>query len=439
MHAFLPPSVPASRKASPFADLVDASFDEAAFLWRRWENELSSLTRNLDEVWSWTEDRLHGALDGVRVVGDELTATVRERLASGDSDATSVCAALLAASSAQDAISVLTSALADAQDGRLRSLLRGLELAGAPAALSASARVLESRGAAHSAALCRLKAFHRASPGQEMRAAFDSNVPELQAEAMRAARYLRSQYVEEWIHAGIDGDDPVVRYAAVESGVARGVKAAWSAAVSHAGQLDANAAPYLKLVALFGTAEEHEIVYTALRLPALQRQAIWALAHIGTTRAAQACLSGMQHETLARAAGEAYCWITGADLERDQLAAGEPPTDAPAFEDEDLSADLVPTAEELWPPPALQAVRQHWRDLEPQLATDVRYVRGRPGSIDTLVTAVETGPMLRRPDLLLELAAKTHGAYDVEPCAFASRQRVMMAKGRAALSARGAR
>ena len=28
------------------------SFDEASFLWRRWESELRSLTRNLAEIWS---------------------------------------------------------------------------------------------------------------------------------------------------------------------------------------------------------------------------------------------------------------------------------------------------------------------------------------------------------------------------------------------------
>ena len=127
-------------------------------------------------------------------------------------------------------------------------------------------------------------------------------------------------------------------------GVACGFRNAWRAAVNHAAKLDANAGPYLKLVAQFGTPADHEIVYAALRLPALQRYALWALGHIGTTRAAEACLSGMQHEQLARAAGEAYCWITGADLTRDHLAAQEPQTEAPAFEDDDLDANLTPTA-----------------------------------------------------------------------------------------------
>ena len=69
------------------------------------------------------------------------------------------------------------------------------------------------------------------------------------------------------------------------------------------------------------------------------------------------CLAGMKHEPLARACGEAYCWITGADLERDGLARRRAPPDVPAFEDDDLDANLVPAPEELWPLPDADAVR----------------------------------------------------------------------------------
>ena len=77
--------MPTDPHTQAFSDsLVEESFDEAAFLWRRWEDELTSLTRNLDEVWSWTEDRLHGALDGVRVAGNRLTDMVGGGLRAGN-------------------------------------------------------------------------------------------------------------------------------------------------------------------------------------------------------------------------------------------------------------------------------------------------------------------------------------------------------------------
>ena len=142
----------------------------------------------------------------------------------------------------------------------------------------------------------------------------------------------------------------------------------------------------------------------------------------------------MPHENLARASGETYCWITGADLERDHLDVKETPPDVPAFEDDDLDADLVPRSETLWPLPNADMARRHWAERRSQYAADVRHIHGRPVTGETRLSTVETGPMLRRPDLVLELRARTRGRYDVEPRAFARQQRRMMAAGRAALA-----
>ena len=199
---------------------------------------------------------------------------------------------------------------------------------------------------------------------------------------------------------------------------------------------DITAGPHLKLLALLGSAEDHESIYAALPVPALQLPAIWALGHIGTARAAEACLAGMRHEHLARAAGEAYCWITGANLVRDGLTKAEAEPDAPAFENDDLDADLVPAAEAMWPTPDADAAREHWHARASTFAADVRHILGRPMASDTLLTTVEAGPMVRRADIVLELRFRTRGTYDVETRAFSARQRQMMAAGRSASFAR---
>jgi len=56
----------------------------------------------------------------------------------------------------------------------------------------------------------------------------------------------------------------------------------------------------------------------------------------------------------------AYCWITGADLERDRLAIEDTLPEVPAFEDDDLDANLVPQPEALWPAPDAEAAQRHW-------------------------------------------------------------------------------
>jgi len=432
----MPPSI---ATAVPFADLIGHSFDEAAFLWRRWEHELASPTRNLDEVWSWTEDRLHGALDGVRVAGADLVDLAVKELLSEENDRVTVAAGLLASSQEPRAGNTLSDALHAAEGIRLAVILRALELLGTPHALRSAASVLSANGPFGAAALCRLKAFRRVAAGDELMVAFESGVPSFKATALRAALYVPTRRAEEIIAVALDDDNMSVRLAAAETGMCRGMRVARDMAFARPRRLDAATGPFLRIVGMLGEADDHEIVFAALRVPALQLHAIWALGHIGTARAAEACLAGMRHEKLARASGEAYCWITGADLARDSLARKETPVDAPAFEDDDLDANLVPPPEAQWPVPDLEAVTRHWGERQAAFSPNVRHIHGRPASTHTLMTMMESGPMLRRPDLAFELRARTQGKYDVEASAFSNSQRQMMAAGRAAASSHGER
>ena len=420
--------------AEPFSDLVDESLDEAAFLWRRWESELTSLTRSLDEIYSWTEDRLHGALDGVRVAGPRAVEVGRTELDSEEDDRVTVATAILGSINEPGAPEAIAAALKVAEGKRLNAILRGLELLGSDQALRASASVLTAPGPTRAGALCRLKLFRRVAPGDEMATAFRSNVADVQVDAIRAARLVPPESAGQWIAAGLNSDHVDVQYTAVESGLALRIDQAWKTATQMATQHTPAAARYLKLLAMFGTAEEQEAVYAVLRVPELQVAAIWALGHIGNVRAADACVAGMQHEPIARACGEAYCWITGADLERDALNVKDTPVDAPAFEDDDLDANLVPAPEALWPLPDPEAVKKHWLAIRSEWSASVRHIRGKPATGDALLSMMETGPMLRRPDLALELRVKTRGRYDVEPRAFTGRQRQMMMVSRAAVS-----
>jgi uncharacterized protein (TIGR02270 family) len=423
--------------AEPLLDLIDESFDEAVFLWSHWERELTSLTRSLDEVWSWTEDRLHGALDGVRVAGEGVVDLAAAGLRSEDRERAVVSAGLLAERVEKRATDALAAAINAAEGDRLRAMVRSLELLGSGPGLRAAASALAARGPVGAAALCRLKTHRRAAMGDEVKTAYASGIPEFQADAVRATRHASLHQFDAMLAAALRSADAAVRSAAVEAGLCHGIPGSWETARRLAEPLDAGAAPYLKLLALFGKAEEREIVYAALPVPGLQSHAIWALGHIGTPRAAEFCLAGMRHETLARACGEAYCWITGADLVRDRLERKEAPPGVPAFEDDDLDANLVPSPEALWPLPDPDAVQQHWLARSSAFRADVRHVHGRPVTGDVLLAMVETGPMRRRPDLVLELQARSRGRYDVETRAFASRQRQMMAAGRVAFAAGG--
>ena len=422
----------AAPNREPLWDIVEESRDEAAFLWRRWEAELTSLTRNLDEVWSWTEDRLHGALDGAAVGGDAtierllIPALTHEELSYN-----TVAAYLLVNSRSDKARDALSTALRDAKGAKLSAMIRGIEVTELSGRFAPIAAMLAKHSPEHCAALCRLKVFHRATLGQELRDTFSSNIPELQAFALQAAAHLPAQYVNSWIDTGLKSDHLSVRQAAMLSGIRCRVPQAWSAALNMARESLPESSSLLLALALFGGVAEHQVVTSAIKLPTTSKAAVRALAHIGTPEAIQLLLELMSDAQLARVAGEAYCAIAGVELERDRLMQADLPDEAPTFEADDLNANLVPQQDETWPLPDVAAVTRHWDSVRARFSRGVRYLRGAPANLQRLAEMVEKGPMLRRADHVFELAARTSGQYDVVERAFAATQRRMMSAARA--------
>ena len=424
-----------NAQVEPLPELIDESFEEATFLWSRWEADLSSITRNLDEVWTWTEDRLGGALDGVKLASDSiLERLARTALNDGNRHALSVCGHVLATAGAPNARALLAEMLRAAAGEKLMALIRGIEAAPLDGSFAPITKMLTRNGAEHAAALARLKAFRRAELGAELTAAFESNVAPLQAIALRAARQLPAQYAAAWVDAGLKHDDPAVRLAATLTGLRQRIPNAWATALAAARKPRPEFASLLGPVAMLGGDAEYRLIYSALAEPPVRQAAIWALGNIGTHDAAAYCIAALKHPELAKAAGEAYCAITGADLARDRLTNPEPDEPAPAFEADDLDANLVPSLAEQWPLPNPDALREHWNKSHARFQNGVRHVRGKPATLETLMGAVETAPMLRRPDFIFELYVRSGGKYDVEPRTTRAVQRQMMALGRTRLA-----
>jgi len=433
--------VPASiAAAGPFPEIVEENLDEAAFLWGRWESELGSLTRNLDEVWSWTEDRLNGAIDGVLVARDPLFGRLIDRaLSAKDLLFHTLAAHLLTVTPDPAARQRMAQLLCEAEGANLAAMLRGIEVSHLDGTFSIVTRVLLKKSPQHCAALARIKSFQRAALGSELATAFEADAINVQVAAMRAAAFLPEPAITAWVDRGLSHSSPAMRIAAIESGIRQRQRQAWDAAREVAAEGEAGSAGLLRLLAIFGKAADHRRVYDALSESGSARAAFWGLGHIGTREAAEHCLAAMQDPALARLAGEAYAAITGIDLARERLTAKEP-GDAPSlppFEEEDLDADLVPHREDLWPFPDAAMCAAHWAKVGTAFAPNTRYVRGKPFGLDVLMAAIDKGPMLRRPDYALELYVRTNGACDVETRAAGFVQRRMIAAAHAKLAAPG--
>ncbi|MGH8295759.1 MAG: hypothetical protein ACRETZ_09725, partial [Steroidobacteraceae bacterium] len=130
--------------AEPYRELIEQSLEEAAFFWKRWEADLESLTRNLEEVESWTEDRLHGALDGVRVAGEKVAEVTEAALRGKDHAAITAAAHILSSQTPAGARESLAAAVRDSNGASLRAMTRGIETAALDGSFAPVTAVLAS-------------------------------------------------------------------------------------------------------------------------------------------------------------------------------------------------------------------------------------------------------------------------------------------------------
>ena len=102
-------AAPINERTPVLWDLVEDSFEEAAFLWSSWQDGLSSHSRDLQALSFWTEERLQGCLEGVRLAGDAaFESLLAPALASDDRWKLVVAAHVAASGESAEARQVLT-------------------------------------------------------------------------------------------------------------------------------------------------------------------------------------------------------------------------------------------------------------------------------------------------------------------------------------------
>lgn len=420
----------------PLWDVVEESFDEAEFLWRSWESGLDGHGRNLRETWFWTEDRLQGALDGVRLGRLRIIEErLRPALSRNDGHGFTVAAHVLA-SLAQPGREALEDALRGCETAQRQRLRRALELLAAPSQGCHEIDVwLRQQG--ELALKVAARTFRRQRSGDEEIASLLA-APEAESRlvAVQAARFLPLARASKLIEAGLQDADPHVREAAVEAGLVHGLPAAWRACrelVAKKGSANAH-----HFLACLGGAEAESILVAALGDGDRSAHALAALGFLGTREAADVALEAMQaqSEINLRLAAEAFCAVTGLDLQRTGLVVPEPalPDEPLPFELDDLSADLVPTPDALLPLPDVRGVAHWWQGHRERFEAGQRYIGGAPLAPRALHDALVGGPMRRRHVLAFELAARTAGACDVQTRAFHAFQKRQLAEVATTLS-----
>lgn len=407
--------------------VVEECLDEAEFLWGARTRALDAHDQDMDRVSEWSEARLLGALDGVVLAGDAAVGLLVPALKDGPPARTSVAAYALAALHTQPAVEALIAALSEGVD--VPAIRAGLELAVSDLLLQ---RLLPAAARSHEvlALLTDLRAAAGAGTGDKIPALWGTAHDGVRAATVRLCRHAPRPLAINVVATALAVEYPEIRIEAIELGLVHGMRDAWQAAL----ELLAHPRPGFDraavAVAVLGDSRDHHRLTPLFEHPDWGRDALFAAGFAGTSATADALLAAMKNGILPGVAAESFCAITGLDLQREKMVAPEPsPGDAPiAFEDDDLDADLVPTADDDLPIPDVEAVARWWADRRRHFSPEKRYVGGQSWSLSVLHERLCTGPMRRRHGWAFEMAMHTQGECRVQTRALMSTQKHQLDK-----------
>ncbi|MCC6552278.1 MAG: TIGR02270 family protein [Polyangiaceae bacterium] len=408
-----------------FPAVVDQHAREAAFLWLLRDGAVRAPHYDLADLEA-LDERVEANLDGLLGAGDAGWEACARGLAAPEGG--EVFAATVVALERGDLRGV--AAVIDAA-GASPPLSRGLVSALGWVSFDTAARTIRALLAPRGpAALRRLGiaacAAHRRDPGPALPDALLDPDAALRARALRAVGELGRADLRADLRRALEDEDASCRQWAAWSGVMLGaedrapIRALWRNAAA-GGPRAALSCVTAVLADDKETSAERLLELGAE--PARARTVLAGVAALGDPALMPWVLERMAEPRLARAAGEAFSAITGADLRAEKLK-GEPPkgfrsgpTDDPR--DEDVAMD--PDEDLLWPDP--EATARAWERRRPAFRDGARYLLGLPVTAPWLDRILARGPQRRRAAAAIELALRAPERRLFEVRAPARRQR----------------
>jgi len=397
--------------APPWWDIAEEHLSEAAFLWSKWEQALASPGFTLAES-AEREERLRAHLDGL-VLGGAVVAARLLKPALAEEDPFLVAAASCALLDGGQSLDLLLAETGQRSAEQWAGVQRALEFCdqeGLPTQLLAAL----SRSASP-AQVCILGALgaRGVDSGPEVEKLLSSDEPVLVSKALKAVRSLSSSALRERVRHLLGSPLPGIRAAALETGVALGLRAAWSACQQLASADDSAGRRARVLLSMGGEAPDIRTLLALLGVPALRLDVLWALGFSGRVAAADACveLLGDPDSRVARLAAESFCAITGLVLEGQYLR--DEPRDVAdelvPLEEENLDEPVVLRAEDELLLAEPDAVRAWWKEARRGFEPEGRYLHGKPARLDQFLEVLRDGSMRQRHVLALELFIRGQG------------------------------
>lgn len=386
------------------------------------------------------DERIAAHLDGLAVAGRHGTAlclAALERPAAGEVFALAVRALELRDSRLLGHALALVPALPEAWRG-LASALGWVSAARLQGVVSGLLGAAEPTQRALGLAACRM---HRVDPGAVLPPLLDDADPLVRAAALRAAGELGRIDLLEAARAAIaDGAAAVALQAATACCLlgARGrVPHELASRAIAAGTAGAGA------LALALAAQEPEAARELVQrlAPAAQadagqrRRLVRAVGWLGDAQFVPWLIERMAEPELARLAGEAFCWITGAELDRLELETLQAPAQpGPAPEDPQEDGIALDEDDSLpWPDvPKVQAWWQRQSAQHDAASAGQRLFEGQPPNLARALDVLRSGTQRRRAQAARWICVLQPGRPLFPVAAPAQRQRRWLAQEAAA-------
>ncbi|QRK11043.1 TIGR02270 family protein [Archangium violaceum] len=407
----------------PLPEFVSRHFEDASFLWALRNRAVDSSHYTFADL-ELLDERVESHLDGLRIAGTAAASVIDEALsAAGPGEIFTATALALESGSAARLSPVL-------------ELARDSE-AGLDAFISAHcwlpwprvAGALGQLAREDDAVLCRVSlvghAAHGQEPGAVLSRALASTDTGLRARALQGVGELRRRELLPVARQALTSEDEACRFFAARACVLLGERAALPVLRSLAEKAGPHAAEAVSLaVRRMERREAREWLMGFTERPQHHRLALAGSAALGDTFFIPWLLRMMRVPELARAAGEAFRFITGADLSERLLEGSAPEAGSDAAAQEDEVPEVEADADLPWPAP--DAVEAWWAEWKRNFHPETRYLLGRPMMPEALRDVLELGRQRERRAAALELAMRHPGQplFDVGAPGFRQRQRL---------------
>lgn len=262
-------------------------------------------------------------------------------------------------------------------------------------------KLLEAKAPDHRLVGIAAAAIHRRNPAPAIAAAVSDRDPVLRARALRAAAELKRADLAAALQRNLSADDESCRFWAAWGLALLGERAGvvqltrW---FERSGRFQ-KLAMQLALRAM-PLAESRAWISTLSNRSELAGAAVGAVGIVGDPAAVPWLVRVMESPLLARAAGESFMLITGADITYLDLD-GDPPENLGG---EGVERETILDDESNLPWPSPERVAQWWRINRPSFREGARYLVGKPLTAATALDVLKTGRQRQRAAAAIELA-----------------------------------